>query len=41
MLAVGGGGLSTSLETMQMVMWAMLSAPMIMSCVCARRAKRT
>lgn len=31
MLGAGGGGLSTALETMQVVMWAMLSAPMIMS----------
>ena len=31
MLAAGGGGLSSALETMQMVMWAMLSAPMMMS----------
>jgi len=31
MLAAGGGGLSTSLEEMQMVMWAMLSSPLIMS----------
>jgi hypothetical protein len=31
MLAAGGGGLSTALETMQMVMWAMMSAPLIMS----------
>ena len=31
MLAAGGGGLSTVEEAMQMVMWAMLASPMMMS----------
>jgi hypothetical protein len=31
MLAVGGGGLGFADETMQMVMWAMFSSPLLMS----------
>ena len=31
MLVAGGGGCSPALETMQLVMWAMMSAPLIMS----------